>query len=167
MARNIFFDSPSVVEEPSQELRRKKLEAATVLLVFDPEHVTAVNYHREYFNQSLLHGGHTDLLTWGIGAEMLVLEGLLTSPGLDKHTKSPTLWAYRRWLVRNFGVHRPRRPSMVAGEVKSGDDSVLGWQQKFINIMKDIHHELGIVKKAGGIHARNYHVHSPLFSECP
>ena len=197
-AREIFFrkecteqggDGKEGVEakkkenEESRRRRREKLEAATVLLLFDPEHVTAANYHREYFahcinnaNEAGSESESDSPPAWGITAEMTLLEGLLTSPGLDKHSKSPTLWSLRRWLVRKFGVYRARRRSVVdvdeGVQVTCGDaerrlsqdvhpaeiGSKIALQREHDELMKDVHHSLGIVKQAGGIHARNYHV---------
>ncbi|RPB22591.1 hypothetical protein L211DRAFT_839637 [Terfezia boudieri ATCC MYA-4762] len=159
IAREIFFHSSSPINCFSPEpLRWRKLLAATVLLVFDPEHLTAANYHREYFSISNHELARLRVPEWSIEAEFTLVEGLLTSPGLDKHSKSPTLWSLRKWLVKRFGLRRLRRRSSVEvfevpvwGEV--GGDG----KREHEDLMKRVQYELGLVRMAGSIHARNYH----------
>lgn len=47
---------------------------------------------------------------------------------------------------------------------------VRGGQREHEELMRRVQHELGVVRKAGGIHARNYHVYSlpypPEHSAC-
>ncbi|KAK4122916.1 hypothetical protein N657DRAFT_664713 [Parathielavia appendiculata] len=73
------------------------LSAATaVILLFDPEHLTAANARKRLI-QRLLSGCQSDARA-RLEREKRFVDGLLTSR-LHRHTKSPTLWSHRRWLL--------------------------------------------------------------------
>lgn len=102
-------------------VRDEELQAAAaVLLLMDPEHLTAANVRKRIIKQSLsagVYAGET------LAAEKYFVDSLLTSR-LHRHTKSPTLWNHRRWLMQQFAVaNLPMNPLedlrnviMVAGE---------------------------------------------------
>ena len=74
---------------------------------------------------------------------MRFLETLLTSP-LKKHTKAPTLWAQRGWVVGTFWddvLHDDERE-----ETGSAESVKRFWNE-----------ELGVVMRAGERHPRNYY----------
>ena len=186
-------------DDGDNDAMMSKLHASTVLLLFDPEHLTAANFHREFFSSSpsVDSGDDSDGIddddiddksthqttaeigscstrgkkrwkrimgkgggrgegrggrrkersrsnrcyrTWSVHSELVLLEGLLTSPGLDKHSKSPTLWALRQWIITN--TTNTFSPS--TGRVGSPTPAAL------------IHSELCIVARANNIHPRNY-----------
>ncbi|KAF8418604.1 hypothetical protein EV426DRAFT_318033 [Tirmania nivea] len=156
-ARQIFFHFSPPINSSPETLRRRKLEAATILLVFDSEHLTAANYHREYFSIGHHESSSLCVPEWSVEAEFMLVEGLLTSPGLDKHSKSPTLWSLRRWLVEKFGLGELRRSSVEVFEVPVGRGVGGDGKRKHEELMERVQHELGMVRTAGDIHARNYH----------
>ncbi|KAI5784693.1 hypothetical protein EDC01DRAFT_663008 [Geopyxis carbonaria] len=70
------------------------LFASTLLLLLcAPEHTTALSLRRRLL---LLHHDH-----YTPERELTLLTSLFSSP-LPKHTKSPALWAHRRWLFSTF-----------------------------------------------------------------
>lgn len=82
-------------QRPDQDV----LAATAIMLLMDPEHLTAANTRKRLlqgqkklgnsnFNSSLL-------------AEKFFLDSLLTSR-LHRHTKSPTLWGHLQWLLPLF-----------------------------------------------------------------
>ncbi|KAK0107132.1 hypothetical protein ONS95_003838 [Cadophora gregata] len=82
-------------EEKDKELR----DATAVMLLMDPEHLTAANTRKRliinYENGS--RSEHEHLLR----NELRFVDGYLTSR-LHRHTKSPTLWSHRRWILEKF-----------------------------------------------------------------
>ncbi|KAL2160893.1 hypothetical protein VTH06DRAFT_1090 [Thermothelomyces fergusii] len=73
-----------------------ELSAATsVILMFDPEHLTAANTRKRLLREAVSEDG---LPRSALEAEKRFVDSLLTSR-LHRHTKSPTLWNHRRWLL--------------------------------------------------------------------
>ncbi|KAF9772280.1 hypothetical protein IL306_010062 [Fusarium sp. DS 682] len=81
---------------PSEEMSR----STAVILLMDPEHLTAANTRKrlvrnrleeEYLEEILHHEKH-------------LVDSLLTSR-LHRHTKSPTLWNHRRWIMEQYHLH--------------------------------------------------------------
>ncbi|KAH8888265.1 protein prenylyltransferase [Thozetella sp. PMI_491] len=70
-------------------------DATAVILLMDPEFVTAANIRKRLL---LAHASEVSELRSRIDAERRVIDSLLTSR-LHRHTKSPTLWGHRRWLL--------------------------------------------------------------------
>jgi len=70
------------------------------MLLMDPEHLTAANTRKRVLKQSM---EACDLPTIQklLEHEMWFLKSLLTSH-LHRHTKSPTLWSHRRWVVQQL-----------------------------------------------------------------
>lgn len=66
-----------------------------MLLVCDPEHLTAANLRKRHLCDV------KDNLQGAVQYELWILDSLLTSP-LKRHTKSPTLWSHRRFLYQRF-----------------------------------------------------------------
>ncbi|KAI0163040.1 hypothetical protein BJ166DRAFT_283753 [Pestalotiopsis sp. NC0098] len=73
--------------------------ATAVALLMDPEHLTAANL-RKRFVLSKLNDGAEQAETV-LRNEKQFLDSLLTAR-LHRHTKSPTLWSHRRWLLARF-----------------------------------------------------------------
>ncbi|KAL1838970.1 hypothetical protein VTJ49DRAFT_2015 [Mycothermus thermophilus] len=77
-----------------------------VILLFDPEYLTAANTRKRLlqarissFSSSSAGGGDDDVILRDLfKKEFHFVDTLLTSR-LHRHTKSPTLWSHRRWLV--------------------------------------------------------------------
>lgn len=79
------------------------LEATRIILLFDPEHLTAVNFRKKRLVtiQEEVTRGFTNTLTTAAQQELLFLDSILTSP-LHRQSKSPTLWHHRYWLFSNL-----------------------------------------------------------------
>ncbi|KAL2021565.1 hypothetical protein VTK56DRAFT_7064 [Thermocarpiscus australiensis] len=72
--------------------------ATAVILLLDPEHLTAANSRKRLIQGQISRRGDARSR---LENEKLFLDSLLTSR-LHRHTKSPTLWSHRRWLVGRF-----------------------------------------------------------------
>ncbi|APA12456.1 hypothetical protein SS1G_03944 [Sclerotinia sclerotiorum 1980 UF-70] len=92
VARQVFFKFKDQDPEHSQEIR----DATSVILLTDPEHLTACSARKRLIqnNQNL----SPNELEKALGRELYFVDSLLTSH-LNRHTKSPTLWSHRRWLL--------------------------------------------------------------------
>lgn len=69
------------------------LRATGVMLLMDPEHLTAANARKRIILQDA-DSGRQRLLS----QDKYYIDSLLTSR-LHRHTKSPTLWGHREWLI--------------------------------------------------------------------
>lgn len=95
------------------------LTITSVILVMDPEHLTAANSRKRL----IMMESNEALQLRLIRKDQYFVGSLLTSR-LHRHTKSPTLWSHRRWLTetaRSLGVQPDvgddlKRIVMVAGE---------------------------------------------------
>lgn len=72
------------------------LRTTGVMLLMDPEHLTAANTRKRAILQSTASQRQKTLLQ-----DKYYIDSLLTSR-LHRHTKSPTLWSHREWLVTQF-----------------------------------------------------------------
>ena len=79
------------------------LEATRIILLFDPEHLTAANFRKKRLVtiQKESTRGFTNTLTTAAQQELRFLDSILTSP-LHRQSKSPTLWHHRYWLFSNL-----------------------------------------------------------------
>ncbi|KAI2468246.1 hypothetical protein F4781DRAFT_275039 [Annulohypoxylon bovei var. microspora] len=77
------------------------LAATAVLLLMDPEHLTAANTRKRLLMSALEASKQDELL---LRREKQLVDSLITSR-LHRHTKSPTLWSHRRWLLHLFTTH--------------------------------------------------------------
>lgn len=75
------------------------LAATDVILLMDPEYLTAANSRKR-----LLCPTSTPRALELIRKDKFFIDSLLTSR-LHRHTKSPTLWSHRRWLVQTGRRH--------------------------------------------------------------
>ncbi|KAI1418120.1 hypothetical protein F5Y13DRAFT_150616 [Hypoxylon sp. FL1857] len=81
--------------------REEAVAATAVLLLMDPEHLTAANTRKRLLT-SVLETSKPDELA--LKREKQFVDSLLTSR-LYRHAKSPTLWSHRRWLLQLFAVY--------------------------------------------------------------
>lgn len=96
VARKRLFASLAAhieITSSTKEIR----DAAAVMLLMDPEHVTAANARKRVVQGYAAAGRETELRE-KLWEERRWLDGMLTSR-LHRHTKSPTLWGHRRWLL--------------------------------------------------------------------
>lgn len=80
------------IEYTSETIPTDVIAATTILLLMDPEHLTAANMRKRAL---LAPGNITQAI---LKREQQLVDTLLTAR-LHRHTKSPTLWSHRRWLV--------------------------------------------------------------------
>lgn len=78
------------------------IAVTSVMLLMDPEHLTAAN-SRKKLAVSAGAASEAKLLE-AIERDRFFIDSLLTSR-LHRHTKSPTLWSHRRWLVDMAARH--------------------------------------------------------------
>lgn len=69
------------------------LHCTAVMLLLDAEHLTAANARKR-----LILSCRSDGVKVAMKRELLFVNSFLTSR-LHRHTKSPTLWSHRRWLL--------------------------------------------------------------------
>lgn len=93
IARQLLFKYLQKVEDAKQEDVRK---ATAVVLLMDSEHLTAANTRKRLI-QRCQKDSESDLEKV-LDLELHWVESMLTSR-LHRHTKSPTLWGHRRWVV--------------------------------------------------------------------
>ncbi|KAI8634168.1 hypothetical protein F5Y19DRAFT_201835 [Xylariaceae sp. FL1651] len=111
--------------------------ATTILLLMDPEHLTAANIRK----RALLDNGNP--IEAALKRELRFVDTLLTAR-LHRHTKSPTLWSHRRWLVstcwgNGFSWdlrHDIQHVVMVAGE--RHPRNYVSWQHARLLIDHDL-----------------------------
>lgn len=160
-ARMLFFDvgRAAPVEADVYAVMRLIMQATQAMLIFDPEHLTAANTRKRYL--SALLGARLDtidVLDDAIRNEMWLLDSLLTSP-LHRHTKSPTLWNHRRWLVEEFlewvmelqrhDTLGSKRMSLLLPQMTIDSTEIL-WQSF-------VQPELQLIYRAAEQHPLNYH----------
>jgi protein prenyltransferase alpha subunit repeat containing protein 1 len=95
VARQLFFTcSKDFKNANAQDVR----DATAVMLLMDPEHLTAANARKRVLQHVLTGEGGVGEVEGALRQELWVVDGLLTSR-LHRHTKSPTLWGHRRWVL--------------------------------------------------------------------
>ncbi|KAI0513215.1 hypothetical protein F5B22DRAFT_637340 [Xylaria bambusicola] len=91
-----FFVAHKVIkghlENASAVITNDVIAASSIVLLMDPEHLTAANIRKRFLSAS---GNMTNAT---LKKERQFVDTLLTAR-LHRHTKSPTLWSHRRWLV--------------------------------------------------------------------
>jgi hypothetical protein len=92
VARQLFFKLSKIFPEKHAEL----LGATAVILLMDPEHLTAANTRKRLI-LSYRKVSRAEFEV-ALKRELVFVESYLTSR-LHRHTKSPTLWGHRRWLL--------------------------------------------------------------------
>ena len=120
------------------------LESTFVILLFDPNHITAANFRKRQLLASRLSDCYAQPCRFSAQRELTFIESLITSP-LVKHTKSSTLWTQRLWVVRSF-------PSSI---VETGAYNRHCVKKSHIEAFWT--KEISIVMKAGDRHPKNYY----------
>lgn len=106
-----------------------------IALLFDCEHLTACNWRKRRLLAAVaLCPNAADLL----GTELTLMASYQCSP-LHRHTKSPTLWSHRLWVLRQLFRIQPR-----------SREALLRLERA----------ELDIVLRAGELHPKNYYAFS-------
>lgn len=127
------------LETKTQSEERSDLVITEVMLLFDCEHLTACNWRKRRLRAAVTHCLNT---TDQVSSTIQMLETELTlmttyqcSP-LHRHTKSPTLWSHRLWVLRQLILLQHWSP-----------DALLELARK----------ELTGVLRAAEIHPKNYY----------
>lgn len=81
------------------------LAVTSVVLLMDPEHLTAANTRKRLAVSA--GAASKERLLGAIERDRFFVDSLLTSR-LHRHTKSPTLWSHRRWLIETAARHGAR-----------------------------------------------------------
>ncbi|KAF2742502.1 hypothetical protein M011DRAFT_376676, partial [Sporormia fimetaria CBS 119925] len=126
LARRLFFINAEK-DGPSPQTAN---DASKIILLFDPEHLTAANFRKKRILEYRGQSGFKDV----VRREIVFLDSILTSP-LHRQSKSPTLWYHRTWLLK-FAV----------AELKEEED-----------VFKFVEEELRAVCKSGERHPKNYY----------
>ncbi|KAK4181109.1 hypothetical protein QBC36DRAFT_129083 [Triangularia setosa] len=100
--------------EPFLWSEDEMFDATLVILLFDPEHLTATNTRKEIIQVQLERKSSNSSQI--LEREKRAIDSLLTSR-LHRHTKSPVLWSHRRWLVTQYTKYHV--PVDVAGDIQS------------------------------------------------
>lgn len=135
-ARQRFFANR---QGRAQSTMTQTMQATKVMLLFDPEHLTAANYRKRVLH--LLESEHG--LNTGnpchkaLRRELCFLDSILTSP-LHRQSKSPTLWYHRSRILDSL--------SFIELAEALEDKRALLWRS-----------ELDAVCKSGERHPKNYH----------
>jgi hypothetical protein len=135
-AREQFFANKQSSDPSSTS---QAMRATGIVLLFDPEHVTAANYRKRVLAQLESEEGlcagnpYHDALQ----RELCFLDSILTSP-LHRQSKSPTLWYHRSRIVDSL--------TLVGLTGALDDQKAAFW-----------HKELEAVCKSAEQHPKNYH----------
>ncbi|KAF2709375.1 protein prenylyltransferase [Pleomassaria siparia CBS 279.74] len=90
-ARQLFFEGAK-----AGVISHKLLDASRIILLNDPEHITAANYRKRRI--LAIKAEKPNELNEVLDLELVFLNSILTSP-LHRQSKSPTLWHHRAWLL--------------------------------------------------------------------
>lgn len=165
IARQILFSYLHEHEGSKSDCAREDednpcgLEAATkILLLYNPEHLTAANTRKRYLRSLLITSTSNSIppssrqITTALTSERAFSTTLLTSP-LPRHAKSPTLWSHRYWLFETYHSYflysTPPSPSPADGNGNSTPRSG-GYRQL-------LEEEIITVLQAAERHTANYH----------
>ncbi|KAJ5474739.1 Protein prenyltransferase [Penicillium sp. IBT 31633x] len=150
VARQLFFDRLMPMSEDDLQTafsaRTQSGDADSiiteVMLLFDCEHLTACNWRKRRLQAAMAHcagiSNRTSAAAETLEAELTLMSSYQCSP-LHRHTKSPTLWHHRLWVVAHLVRMRDWR-----------SEELLKLQQT----------ELEVVLRAGELHPKNYYAFS-------
>lgn len=99
VAYSVFFETD--VSDRTDDNDGAILGATSIMLLFDPEHLTAANTRKEIIQKGISRSSSDSEEKKILVSELFFTEFLLTSK-LQRHNKSPTLWHHRKWLIETF-----------------------------------------------------------------
>ncbi|KAJ5963413.1 Protein prenyltransferase [Penicillium vulpinum] len=151
VARQLFFDRLMPMSEDdlqtifSANAQSRNADSAIteIMLLFDCEHLTACNWRKRRLRAAMTHyliSNQTSVATELLEAELTLMSSYQCSP-LHRHTKSPTLWHHRLWVL----VHLLQRRHWI--------------QEDLLKLQRT---ELDVVLHAGELHPKNYYAFSYL-----
>ncbi|RHZ48545.1 uncharacterized protein CDV56_102863 [Aspergillus thermomutatus] len=142
--------------------------ASEIILLFDCEHTTACNWRKRRLDalikgQDLYSTDEVDResLIHTLETERSLMTTYLCSP-LHRHTKSPTLWQHRLWLLNRMAKLQRQSPKFqlprtVVPQRQDPGRDMLGPAAKFQEMFQA---ELAVVLRAGELHPKNYYAFS-------
>ena len=150
--KTVSLDGPEEIKYPVSVV-------SEIILLFDCEHLTACNWRKRWFTSLVLNidpvspgSAERDRVVGLLEAELNFLTTLLCSP-LPRHTKSPTLWQHRRWILANLIRARKLVMAQPAASETVFTFDIEGAQE----LLKS---ELAVVLRSGELHPRNYYAFS-------
>ncbi|OQD85332.1 hypothetical protein PENANT_c010G08369 [Penicillium antarcticum] len=152
VARAIFFKkSMPMSEDDFQNALLTQIQSTNpdlaiteIMLLFDCEHLTACNWRKRRLCAAMAHSNTQDLSNGTLAtielleAELTLMSSYQCSP-LHRHTKSPTLWHHRLWVLRHLLERRTWSAEPTLELHRS---------------------ELEVVLRAGELHPKNYYAFS-------
>lgn len=149
VARQVFLKAQGSQDAQLYE-DESVLRASEINLLFAPEHVTACNWRKRRLTWSLQDTSHPQGIDTAaiLDRELTLMASFLCSP-LHRHTKSPSLWQHRFWVLCRILETR--------GWGLSGHCPMIQQKEDVRSILQ---FELSIVLCAGELHPRNYYAFS-------
>lgn len=149
VARHLFFKKlmsmtegellVNLLENTQTPSTVSDLATTEIMLLFDCEHLTACNWRKRRLLAALAHRhdapDRPSQLIRILKTELTLLQSYQCSP-LHRHTKSPTLWSHRLWVLKQLLKIEDCSP-----------EALLGLER----------HELTVVLRAAELHPKNYY----------
>ncbi|EPE03173.1 hypothetical protein F503_01509 [Ophiostoma piceae UAMH 11346] len=98
VARKLLQRLLSAASASGGDSEGEKLRATAVILMMDPEHLTAANTRKRILREHISNSKDAAAAAALVANELWLIDSFLTGH-LHRHTKSPTLWNHRRWLL--------------------------------------------------------------------
>jgi hypothetical protein len=187
IARHVFFNQlvrldddgllATILRESFEDGAAAKDAAVDteIILLFDCEHLTACNWRKRRL-EALIRSREVDTLSGDgilvsslLERERSLMTTYLCSP-LHRHTKSPTLWHHRLWVMTqlmriwfipainsSLGTTTATTELLVASSIESSGSEESGPMEILRRL---INAELDVVFRAGEKHPRNYYAFS-------
>ncbi|KAF9887601.1 hypothetical protein FE257_009814 [Aspergillus nanangensis] len=171
-ARQVFFEGSKDLEKSEASLtnsssedgntcRLKSVEdisvASEIILLFDCEHLTACNWRKR--SLMVLTQNHSpktpidhETLIHALSSEVTLMSTFMCSP-LRRHTKSPTLWEHRLWVLKH--LLRAQASTLAQPQTEPQSSAM----ENMLELWKE---EVSVVFRAGELHPRNYYAFSYL-----
>lgn len=139
------------------------LDISTILILFDSEHLTAINMRKRMLIRQIHEEPQDkgDAIYQVFLTEMQWSTNILTSP-LHRHSKSPLLWSHRRWLISGMLLGNTMKFNVNISDDRS--DKLLDEQQQDISSPSNILNEMNVVFTAANAHPKNYYVSTQMVS---
>ncbi|KAL1957140.1 hypothetical protein VTO42DRAFT_6283 [Malbranchea cinnamomea] len=129
--------------------------AGEVMLLFDPEHLTACNWRKRRLLRVRDQGSPEQIATTTL-REITFTTTLLRSP-LHRHAKSPTLWSHRYWVISTLPLGTLPNPVHCLAFFICGQNL----EESPYSILETAHRvvlsELSVVLKSAEHHPMNYY----------
>jgi hypothetical protein len=151
----------------SDELLQSVFDATFIILLYDPEHLTAANYRKRRLLSRLAESRGRNEFRYDIDndirQELHFLDSILTSP-LHRQSKSPTLWYHRWWLLSAFSLQAKvtvnirvellnAETSSILAAAERHSNNYYAWQHfRRVLLLKEDLSSTPLLFKSGGQH---------------